>query len=266
MDKLKLVLGRGVEFLWRARVTLISLAVVFLLGNLLYFLPEKVWLWIGLLLIWLFISALWWQRKWNGVLLRQLLKLLIFTLAFLGIAIFAVRSVVVFELVLMIYLLGLWYVAAAFYVVRREGTFRIKDLARLYWGELIALFFALVGIFSATAFFGLGLWAVMILAILSAGLIFYLFAQRQNLEWGTFWLYLGLLAVILGELLFLVFPWQRGVFFKAFLVFLVYFIYVEFIQHYLAGNLTLRLVLEQLVFGLSLLAALFLFDFILALI
>jgi len=252
--------------LWQGRTILFALLVAAVLGNMIYFLPQNFWFWVVVFFCWLFLAVFWWQRKLDWIFWRELLEVFIFTLAFLGISIFAVRSLMIFELVLAIYLWALWYVALAFRALRQEGSFRVKDLARLYWGELVAFFFALVGILSATVFLGLGMWVAMLLLALLTAVIFYLFADRNHLEKKFFWFYLSLLLVILFEFLFVVFPWQRGVFFKAFLLFIVYFLYVEFIRHYLAGNLTFRLVLAQLFFALVLLLALFLFDFVFVLI
>lgn len=250
------------QFLWQARLKILNALVVLVLSNLLYFFPASIWYWIALLILWLALSMFWRQKKFDTLLLHKLGEVSLLTFAFLTLSIFALRSFFVFELILAVYLVSLWYLSSIFEWVRQEGAFRVVDMARLYWGELIAFFFALVGILSAATFFGLGLYAPMILIGAVSLLTFYFFARRNNIELSTFWFYFSLWLVILFELLFVVFPWQRGVFFKAFLIFVIYYLYAEFIRHFRAGNLTLKLAFQQLLFGMVLLAILLLFDWL----
>ncbi len=242
-----LLIKRGVAFLWQERVAVFGLAAVLVLAQLIYFAPVFLSWWVALFLGWLLLFSFWWQKGLKGAFLPQLLGSLLLSLAFLGVAIFIVRSVWAFELILLFYLWAFWYLLKAFQNLRRDGHFEVKDLARLYWGELAALFFVLVGVFSAASFFGWGLSAVALWVAFLAGLAFYLWASRAGLEKMPLWFYLALLVVILEEVLFVLFPWQRGIFFKAFLLFIFYYLYLEFLRHFLAGNLTLRVVGEQLI-------------------
>lgn len=253
----------GIASLWKARKLWFGLAAVWALSQLLYFLPSRLYLWLGLVAIWLLFWQLWLQRKIDAIFWQTLRSVLLFTLAFLGLVVFVIRDLWTFETIVLLFLISLWFVSSAFMALRADGALRVKDLGRLYWSELVAFFFAAIGLFSAVQFYALGLWGIWLGMALLLALVFYPLASRLGLEPVKRLFYLALLLLIQWQLLYVLLPWQKSFSFKAFLLFISYYLYVEFLRHYLSADLTLRVVLERLIFGGALLLALLIFDWLL---
>ena len=79
------------------------------------------------------------------------------------------------------------------------------------------------------------------------------------------WFYALVTALIVEEAVWVLSSWHRGVYLKAFLVVMIFYVFMDFILHYSRGTLTVKVVVEYATLVAFLLVAIFVFDWLLIL-
>jgi len=131
--------------------------------------------------------------------------------------------------------------------------------------DLFALFITTASLWLMVQFYSLSMaWlliGVSVQLILAMGLLFW----RQGLPTKKLWLYALVLALVGQELAWLTSVWHKSVYFKAFLLTVVYYLFSDFVMHYLRGNLTVKLIFEYVKIAIFLVLILFILDLLFAL-
>lgn len=251
----------ALEWLWHYRKFLLTEIVLLGLFELLYFFPLtlKWWVW-ATVAVSLFMS--WWiaNSQINKESLLFAAELLWVVLSGAGFLIFGLVGLWPAELVIgLILLISGWLI----YWHQQHIDYQKWNLDAINWLGLINIFSLFVGTAS--------LWLIMQFYNLSSAwlvigvglqllLALYLLFWRQGLPEKKFWLYALALLVVAEELLWLVSAWHKSVYFKSFLLIMVYYLYSDFAIHYLRGNLTVKLIFEYLKIAIFLILILFIFD------
>ena len=126
----------------------------------------------------------------------------------------------------------------------------------------MALFVATVALLLAVQFYSLGVFWLVTGVALQLVLALYLLFWRRGLSFKKFWLYALVLALLGQQLVWITYAWHKSIYFKAFLLLIMYYLYSDFVAYYLKGNLTVKIIWEYIAIAVFLVLVLFFFDFI----
>jgi hypothetical protein len=249
------------NWLWHYRKFLLTEIVLFGLLELLYFMPTLLRWWV-LAIILIVLLAAWWIGNSvinlaTGLFAAELLWVILGAVGFL---IFSLVGLWPAEIVI-----GLTLVLSSLLIYwhQYQIDYQKWNLEAINWLSLIdlfALFVTTSSLWLLIQFYNLSVgWlliGVSIQLILSLGLLFW----RQGLPMKKFWLHALVLALIGQELVWLTNIWHKSVYFKAFLLTMIFYLFSDFVMHYLRGNLTVKLIFEYVKIAIFLVLVLFIFD------
>lgn len=257
----------ALDWLWHYRKFLLAEIMLFGLMQLLYFSPTLLKWWVLAIIVVAIFSA-WWIGNAainlsTGLFAAELLWVMLGGVGFLIfslVGLWPAELVIMFTVVLSS-LLIYWH--------QYQIDYQKWNLDAINWLGLInlfALFITTAALWLLVQFYSLSIgWLLLGVSaqlILALGLLFW----RQGLPMKKFWLY-GLVLAFMGqELVWLINIWHKSIYFKAFLLTMVYYLFSDFVMHYLRGNLTVKLIFEYVKIAIFLVIVLFIFDLLFILI
>ncbi|OGB74349.1 hypothetical protein A2V68_01185 [candidate division Kazan bacterium RBG_13_50_9] len=255
------------DWAWHYRKLLLLQGLLLGLLELLYFIPTGLGWWVVAIGVVVVLMSGWIGNlqfnKSLGLFLAELLWIVLGGIGFLSFSLLWLWQAQV--IIGMIILLS----AAVTYWHQNHIDYRKWSLTAINWlvpVDLLALFIVTVSLFFTVQFYNLGVFWLMSGVALQFILAMYLLFWRQGSSLKKFWLYALVLAIVGEQLTWLMHAWHKGAYFKAFLLLIVYYLYADFVAHYLKGNLTVKVIVEYIGIALFLVAILFLFDFLFLLI
>jgi hypothetical protein len=255
---------KATKWLWQNRKTLITVALFAAVLELLYFLPFYLiwWLILGAILLAL---GVWWQvgfsqdwQKWWPM----PLEVWWLAAAGVGFSIFSIVGIWQYHLVVVALLIILFRVLMLYGQYWEEDSWPVRAFAFLNFLNLVAFFLASSVFLTMADFYSLHFWIIMIIFGFQVLLAIYLRFWREGGMTLRRWFYAVLTVLILEEVLWVLSSWHRGVFFKSFLIAIIFYALVDFIMHYTKGTLTVKVAVEYAFLILILLVAIFLFDWL----
>lgn len=249
------------NWFWHHRKLLLLLAVLVAIFQLMYFFPVQLAWWMGLLLITL-VSFSWWigNSKWDlptGMLTAELLWIVLGSTGFL---LFSALTLLQFELVVAAIVAVSWLTGYWHQEHIDTGQWPISAIHWLGLIRLLALFITSASLLFAVQFYSLSSFWLMLGVASQVILGLYLLFWRQGLATKRFWLYALVLALISEQLVWVTGAWHKNLYFKTFLLLVIYYLYSDFVAHYLKGNLTIKVIFEYIGIAAVLLLVLFFFD------
>lgn len=253
--------------LWHYRKLLLLEVLLLGLLELLYLFPTGLGWWV-LTIIALVILLCWWINNghFNRITWLFAGELTWVILGGIGFLSFSLLHLWQMQLVIMVIvalsaLLAYWH--------QNHIDYRQWSLAAVNWlalVDLLALFITTVSLLLAVQFYSLGIFWLMLGVGLQLILALYLLFWRHGLFNKRFWLYALVLALVGEQLVWITHAWHKNLYFKAFLLLVIYYLYSNFVMHYIQGNLTIKVVFEYIGIAIFLILMLFLFDLLFLLI
>jgi len=255
------------NWLWYYRKLLLFVGLLLVALELIYFFPT--WLFSVALVILVMIGAfVWWigNLKATKAVWLFVCELVWTIFAGIGFLIFSLLTLWQTQLViaLIVFLAGL-----VVYWHQNSIDNKQWDLAAVNWLSLVNLlvmFLATATLMLTVQFYSLGVFWLMIGIGIQLVLALYLLFWRQGMPDKKFWLYAVLLAWVGEQLIWITHAWHKSIYLKAFLFVVIYYLYSDFVAHYLRGNLTAKIIFEYIVIAVVLILVIFLFDWIFLLI
>ncbi|MBU1083217.1 hypothetical protein KKE14_02150 [Patescibacteria group bacterium] len=257
----------ALDWLWHYRKFLLTEIVLFGLLQLLYFTPTLLRWWVVAIIL-VSVLAAWWISNAvislsTGLFIAELLWIVLGGVGFL------IFSLVGFWPAEIVMVLTLVLSSLLIYWHQQQIDYQRWNLDAMNWLSLIdlfALFVTTAALWLMIQFYSLSvvwlLLGVSVQLILALGLLFW----RQGLPVKKFWLYALVLALMGQELIWLTNIWHKSIYFKAFLLTMVYYLFSDFVTHYLRGNLTVKLIFEYVKIAIFLVLVLFIFDLLFVLV
>jgi hypothetical protein len=229
--------------------------------QLMYFWPTQLGWWIGWLLVILPLFS-WWigNLKWDLPTRMLVAELFWIVLGSTGFMLFSSLNMWQVELVAVLIVAVSWLVGYWHQEHIDTGQWPLFAIQWLGLIRLLALFITTASLLFAVQFYSLSTFWLMLGVALQVILGLYLLFWRQGLSTKRFWLYALVLALISEQLIWIGSSWHKNIYFKTFLLLVVYYLYSDFVAHYLKGNLTVKVIFEYIGIAAVLLIALFLFD------
>lgn len=254
-------------WLWQHRKSLITTALFGALLELLFLYPFYLAWWLSGLFVVLGLG-IWWlaglSREW-----RKWIWLIgegVWVVAGgVGLVVFSLLNLWQFQFVTGLLLLVLFWIFTFYEQYATNGTWPVRSFSLLSFLDLVAFFTVGATMLMAAEFYGLnpawlalGYLAQVIFAI---NLRFW----REGVVSTRKWFYILVTAVVVEEVLWVIGSWHRGVYLKAFLLAMIFYVFLDFILHYSRGTLTVKVVVEYASLIAFLLVAIFIFDWLLIL-
>lgn len=229
--------------------------------QLMYFLPAQLMWWMALLLITLLLSS-WWIGNLRWDLSTHMLagELVWIVMGSTGFLLFSALTLWQIELIALLitavsYLVGYWHQDHI-----DTGQWPLPAIHWLGLVRLLALFVTSASLMFAVQFYSLGIFWLMLGVAIQVVFGLYLLFWRQGVSTKRFYLYAVVLALISEQLVWVTGAWHKNIYFKTFLLLVVYYLYSDFVGHYLKGNLTIKVIFEYIGIAAILLLTLFFFD------
>jgi len=200
------------------------------------------------------------HQRWDRLSFLNWGELLVAILASLGVLSFSLLTSL--QVFLIIALSGLvYFLIGHFYLSFREGwpSF-LQEITLLKLVRVFVFFFATITLFKISNFYNLGLVFLFLSFGILAAFYFYMYLAPVHLVFPRGLLYTLLLVLVSEQLLWILYAWQRGVYFSSFVLTVVYYVYLEYITAYAKGRLTARLLMEYFVLGAGLIFLLSIID------
>ncbi|MDD5606077.1 MAG: hypothetical protein PHR51_02030 [Patescibacteria group bacterium] len=257
---------QATEWLWHNRKTLITAVLFAAVLELVYFLPFYLVWWLLLGTVVLGLGAWWhvglsrdWKTWWG--LPAELLWL---AAAGVGFAVFSLVGLWQYHAAMLILMIVLFRVLMLYQQFwESEENWPVQAFSFLNFLDLVAFFLVSGLLMTIADFYNLQLWVIMLVFGMQILLAVYLRFWREG---GGMtlrrWFYALVTLLVLEEVLWVLSSWHRGVFFKSFLITVLFYAFVDFIMHYTKGTLTVKVVVEYAFLILILLVAIFLFDWL----
>lgn len=255
---------KATTWLWQNRKTLITVALLATVIELIYFLPFYLvwWLSVGAIVLGL---GIWWQvgfsrewQKWWPMLLEGWWLVT----GGLGFAIFSLVELWQYQVVMGVLLAVLFRVLMLYQQYWENENWPVRAFSILNFLNLVVFFFFSSTLLNMADFYNLPLWIIMLIFGLQVLLAVYLRFWREGEMTLRRWFYTILTVLVSEEVLWVLSSWHRGVFFKSFLMTIMFYVFTDFIMHYTKGTLTVKVVVEYAFLILILLVAIFLFDWL----
>lgn len=252
------------RWLWDNRKVLIIVAFYVAVLESIYFMPYYLMWWILALAI---ISALgiWWLsgltrkvHKWWLLWLETLWVLA----GGLGFLLFNLLSNWQFQVSMAVLVVIIFAMMRAYELYLVEGVWPVRAFAFLNFLNVLTFFFVSAGLLSAADFYTLNLSVLLIGFAAQVLLAINLRFWREGVVSARKWLYAMITVLVMEEILWIVSSWHRGVYLKAFLISIIFYIFSDFIMHYNRGSLTVKVAVEYVGLILLLLVAMFVFDWL----
>ena len=252
------------DWLWHYRKLLLLGLGLLLLLELLYFIPNLLSWWI-LIIFSLVTIFSWWIgnlafSKATWLFMGELLWVILGGIGFLSLSLLPMlwqAQLVIFVIVIISWLIAYWH--------QNHIDYNQWSLVAINWLgliDLVALFVATIALLLAVQFYSLGVFWLVAGVALQLVLALYLLFWRRGLSLKKFWLYALVLALLGQQLVWITYAWHKSIYFKAFLLLIMYYLYSDFVAYYLKGNLTIKIIWEYIAIAVFLVLVLFFFDFI----
>ena len=231
--------------------------------QMMYFFPVQLVWWMAIIVIATVLFS-WWigNAKW-GLATRMLAAELLWVIVgSTGFLLFSSLTLLQIELVAVLIVLISWLVGYWHQEHIDTGQWPLSAIHWLGLIRLFALFITSASLLFAVQFYSLGIFWLMLGVAIQVVLSLYLLFWRQGISTKRFWLYALVLALISEQLVWLTATWHKNIYFKTFLLLVIYYLYSDFVAHYLKGNLTVKVVLEYIGIAAILLLVLFFFDMV----
>ncbi len=234
------------QWLWEYRKVWIAAGINFIFLQFIFFMPKNLFFWVLLLLAGM-IGAVWWVSGFDKKISRWLpvfWEILWIVGGGIGFIIFNVVSVPGFVAISVLLAIILGYMLYLYNQYVRDQIWPIRALSTLDFFNLLSFFLFGAVILQGSEFYNLPLVLTMIAFTVQASLGIYMKFWRENITSQRKWLYAGVMAVILQESLWVISFWHRGVFLKAFLLSIIFYLFADLVMHYTKGVLTVKVALE----------------------
>lgn len=255
---------KATKWLWQNRKILVTIALFAMVLELIYFLPFYLIWWLVLGAIILALGVWWqvgfskaWQEWWP-----LSLEVLWLAMAGVGFAVFTLVGAWQYHFVILVLLVILFRVLMLYQQYWEEKSWPVRAFSFLNFLNLVTFFLASSVFLMMADFYNLRLWMIMIIFGLQILLAVYLRFWREGGMTLRRWFYVILTVLVLEEVLWVLSSWHRGVFFKGFLLAIIFYAFVDFIMHYTKGTLTVKVAVEYSFLILILMVAIFLFDWL----
>lgn len=254
-------------WLWNNRKVLVTTLLVYGLLYGLFFMPQ-VLVWWAVSIVVVLTAGVWWisgfNREWRNW-LWLLIELVWIVAAGVGFITFNLLDTVAFNLTAPIVVIVAFGVLMLYERYLAEGSWPIQYFSLLDFIDLVSFFFLTASLLMATDLYSWPL-AILLLAVsVEVWLAIKLRFWRERVVSRRQWLYAVLTMLVLQEAIWLTSFWHRGVFLKTFLIAMLFYMFADFILHYLKGTLTVRVVMEYVGIVVLVLAAVFLVDWLVVL-
>jgi len=254
-------------WLWNNRKVLITPLLVYGLVQCLFYLPHQVIGW-GLGIVAVLTIGVWWvsglDREWHNW-IWLLMEIIWIVAAGVGFITFNLLDGKAFQVTAVLLLLIMMGVLVLYEKYLAEGNWPIRFFSLLDFFDLLAFFFLSASLLMATDLYSWPLVVLLATVSLEALLGITLRFWREKIVSRRKWLYTILTMLVLQEVTWVTSYWHRGVFMKTFLLAMLYYLFTDFIIHYLRGTLTVRVVVEYVGLVVLVLAAVFLIDWLVVL-
>ncbi|MBN2585611.1 hypothetical protein JXA59_03115 [Patescibacteria group bacterium] len=249
------------NWFWHHRKLLLLLVVLLGIFQLMYFLPVQLPWWMALLLIVLILFS-WWigNLRWDFSTRMLAGELIWVVMGSTGFLLFSVMRLWQIELVAALILAVSWLVGYWHQEHIDTGQWPLPAIHWLGLVRLLVLFITSASLMFAVQFYSLGIFWLMLGVAVQVIFSLYLLFWRQGISTKRFWLYAFVLALISEQLVWVTGAWHKNIYFKTFLLLVVYYLYSDFVAHYLKGNLTIKVIFEYIGIAAVLLLTLFFFD------
>ena len=250
------------SWLWQNRKVLITVVLSYGLLQGLFYVPSFLGLWIVLLLA-VMTLGVWWvssfKRGWQ--LWIWLLAEIIWVVAGgLGFVIFNLLNPWLFQIAAVAIAAVMLWLLMLYEKYLEDDAWPVWSFSLLDFLDLMAFFLVSSSLLLAGDLFNLKLgWLLVMLpaqVLLAVALRFW----REKITNRRQWFYSILTMLVVQEIVWVMSFWHRGVFLKAFLVSLVFYLFADFIVHYIKGTLTVRVAVEYLAMVVILMAIIFIVD------
>lgn len=249
------------NWLWSYRKILLLEALLLGVLELFYFVPTWL-LWWVIVLIGLIVIFGWWigNLKFNKPSLLLIAEVLWATVAGVGFLTFSLLSLVQVQLIIALILILIWFITYCHQNNIDNKQWNLLSVSWLGLIDILILFMAIATLMLAMQFYSLSIFWLMLGTIIQLILALYLLFWRLGLPNRKFWLYGVLLVLISEQLIWITYAWHQNIYLKTFLIVIIYYVYSDFVAHYLRGNLTVKIVFEYLAIALLLILVPFLFN------
>lgn len=252
------------RWLWDNRKILIIVALFVGVIELIYFVPYYLIWWMSVLAI-ILALGIWWLSG----LTRELgkwwllwLEVVWVTTGGLGFLLFNLLNNWQFQIATAVIVIITFAMLRAYEIYLQEGIWPVRAFAFLNFLNVLAFFFVSAGMLSAANFYTLNLSVLLVGFALQVLLAIYLRFWREQVVSVRKWLYAMVAVLVMEEILWVVSSWHRGIYLKAFLLTIIFYIFADFIMHYSRGSLTVKVAVEYVGLVLLLLVAMFVFDWL----
>ncbi|MFA5010003.1 MAG: hypothetical protein WC553_02080 [Patescibacteria group bacterium] len=254
-------------WLWNNRKVLITTLLVYGLLQCLFYSPQYLIAWVVATLVVLTLGV-WWissfDREWRNW-LWLLTEVVWIVAAGVGFVVFNLLSSTAFQvsaIVITAVVLGLLILYESYL---QEGNWPIRFFSLLDFIDLLAFFFLTASMLMASDLYSWQLVFLLVAISLEVILAVNLRFWRERIESRRKWLYTIIMLLVLQQVTWITSFWHRGVFLKTFLVAMLFYLFVDFIVHYLKGTLTVRVAVEYIGLVVLTLVAVFLVDWLVVL-
>ncbi len=250
------------RWLWENRKGIITAGIAYLFLQLVFYQSGQLWTWalahmatlaigvwwiagpsVAMRRVWLMVAEVWWLAA-----------------AGLGFIVFSLVATWQFQITAALMLVAVFWLLVAYRQYAEEGDWQIKTLPILDFLNLLAFFFFGASTLLAADFYSLNIGWLAMAFVGQVVLAMYLRFWREEIGGMRRWLYLILTAVVTQEILWVVSYWHRGVYLKAFLLAVIFYLLADFTISYLKGMLTVRMVMEYVVLALAVVIGVLIID------
>lgn len=254
-------------WLWNSRKVIVTTLLVYGLLQCLFYIPHYLIWWVVAILAVLSLGV-WWisdlDREWrNWVWL--LLEAIWIVAAGVGFVTFNLLDTAAFQVSVILILAVLVGIMLLFERYLAEGSWPIKFFSLLDFFDLLAFFFLSASVLMAADLYSWPLIFLLIVVSIEVLLAVSLRFWRERVVSRRKWLYTIVTMLVIQEVAWITSFWHRGIFLKTFLLAMLYYLFSDFITHYLKGTLTVRVVVEYVGLVVLVLAAVFLVDWLVVL-
>jgi hypothetical protein len=254
-------------WLWNSRKVVVTTLLVYGLLQCLFYLPQQL-VWWSVAIVAILGLGVWWisglDREWRNWiwLLLEALWILVAGVGFVAFNLLGTAAFQITALVILAILMGILLLFERYLV---EGSWPIRFFSLLDFFDLLAFFFLSASLLMAADLYS---WPLVILLVaVSAEVLLAITLRfwREKIVSRRKWLYTILTMLVLQEVVWITSFWHRGIFLKTFLLAMLYYIFTDFITHYLKGTLTVRVMVEYVGLVVLVLIAVFLVDWLVVL-
>ncbi|OGB73731.1 hypothetical protein A3K24_02765 [candidate division Kazan bacterium RIFCSPHIGHO2_01_FULL_44_14] len=252
---------------WNNRKSLITTALFGALLELLFIFPTYlVWWVVGLAII--LTMGVWWLagfgrdiQKWWWLWAESIWV----TAGGIGLVIFSLLNIWQFQIVTLLILLVMFGIFKFYNQYFQDNTWPVRSFSLLSFLNLVAFFATGASWLMAAEFYNLDSGWLMLGYLAQVVLAINLRFWREGVMSVRRWFYILVTALVLEEALWVISSWHRGVYLKAFLLAMIFYVFMDFILHYSRGTLTVKVVVEYASLIAFLLVTIFVFDWLLIL-